>query len=105
MTQPTQPSGDTGSSGTVIFSARFRRNSPRPAASVLKSAPHLGARRLRLWLVLFVIFLTIVVPPTLAAFTAIFALWLFALALALGLIIFVDLARRSIRWAGLPLPI
>jgi hypothetical protein len=55
--------------------------------------------------VLFVIFLAIMVPPTLAAFTAFFALWLLALSLALGLIIVVDLARRSIRWARLPLPV
>jgi hypothetical protein len=59
---------------------------------------------LRSWLVLFVLMLAIVVPPTLAAFTAIFALWLFALSLALALIIFADLARRSIRWARSPVP-
>jgi hypothetical protein len=54
--------------------------------------------------VLFVVFLTIIVPPTLAAFTAIFALWLFALSIALALIIAADLARRSIRWARSPVP-
>jgi hypothetical protein len=102
MTQPKEINGAASSSGTVIFL------SPRPGrnlqnASMLRPVHH--AKRLRSWLVVFMILLAILVPPTLAAFTAIFALWLFALSLALGLIIFVDLARRSIRWAGLPVPI
>jgi hypothetical protein len=101
MTQPIN--GETNSSGTVIFTARFRRRPQNGAGS--KPAPHLRTKRLHSWLVLFVIFLAIMVPPTLAAFTAFFALWLLALSLALGLIIVVDLARRSIRWARLPLPV
>ena len=51
-------------------------------------------------LVLFVVFLTIIVPPTLAAFTAIFALWLFALSIALALIIAADRAARAARPAA-----
>jgi hypothetical protein len=103
MTQPNRINGETNSSGTVIFTARFRRRPQNAAGS--KPAPHLRTKRLHSWLVLFVIFLAIMVPPTLAAFTAFFALWLLALSLALGLIIVVDLARRSIRWARLPLPV
>jgi hypothetical protein len=97
MTQSNQTSDKPISSGTVIFlGPRLGR---RPA-----SKPEQQDKRLRSWLVLFVLMLAIVVPPTLAAFTAIFALWLFALSLALALIIFADLARRSVRWARSPVP-
>lgn len=99
---PDQISGDSNP-GTVIFSARFGRRSPRRNVAILADAHH--AKHLRFWLVLFMLFLAFVVPPTLAAFTAIFALWLFALSLALALIIMADLTRRSIRWARWPVPI
>jgi hypothetical protein len=102
MTKPDQTSGETRASGTIIvLPPRLGRKAA--IASVLKRPRH--DKRLRSWLVLFVILLMIIVPPTLAAFTAIFALWLFALSVALALNIFVDLARRSLRWARSPVPV
>ena len=102
MKKPDQTSGETRTSGTIIvLPSRLGRKVPIGSA-LKRPRPD---KRLRSWLALFVIFLVIVVPPTLAAFTAIFALWLFALSVALALIIFVDLARRSLRWARSPVPV